>query len=550
MRAPVAGERLRRSHAVPPSLLHDLARRAAWADPGAEAAMFRGEGLSYGELADRAGALAATLADAGVRRGDRVGIHLPRGIEMLVAVHGALAAGAAYVPIDPMAPSARAAAIADDCDLSALVTTPFAGAPLLRAARSARPRIVVVADDGDEVPDVSSPWVRFADAARGGTGPDLRLTDEDLALIVYTSGSTGVPKGVMISHRAVVAFARALAARSGVGPEDRLSGATPLHFSMSMVDLFHAAAEGASVVLVPEEDTFLGPTMARALAGGGVSIWTTVPSALRLVLQAGLPPDPLPGIRQVWFGGEVLPARDLSALRRLLPRAELWHMYGGTETLGRTAHLVEGVPEEGERIPLGLPFDGADAIVLREDGSEAGPGELGELHVRGAMLMKGYWRDPVRTASTLVPNPLAPELPDVLCRTGDLVRRRDDGALEFAGRLDQQVKSRGIRIELGDVEAALLGHPAVAEAVAVAVPDEVWGTVIGAFVVLARGEGVPGTALRSYLAGRLPLAMVPAGVEVLEALPHNSSGKVDRLALGERWVRGGASAPARMGGKR
>jgi acyl-coenzyme A synthetase/AMP-(fatty) acid ligase len=338
---------------------------------------------------------------------------------------------------------------------------------------------------------------------------------------------------VMVSHRALVAMARGTHPVTRVGPTDRVSGITPLHFAFSVLDIFGSALGGACLVLVSAEDAYLGPALARVIRDEEITVLLGAPSVLRMVMQAVSVPDPFPSLRQVWFGGEAFPPKDVRELRRLVPRAELINVYGGSETLARTSYLVEEIPGDDERIPLGIPFDNMQAIVVRPDGMPAGPGEDGELFMRGAQLMSGYWREPEKTASTLVPNPLAPDSPGVVCKTGDIVRVREDGNIVHVGRIDDQVKSRGVRVELGEIDHVLASHPDVVEGAAVAIPDEIWGTLIAACVIVRKGSGLTAIELKRHVAERLPLSMVPSRVEFLDELPHGSTGKIDRKRLTE-----------------
>ena len=452
--------------------LHDLLAQAAERDPARAAVRCAGHSLTYGELDAASNALARALIDAGVERGDRVAVFLPKRVEMVVAVYAAMKAGAAYVPLDPMAPVPRSGIVAADCTVKAVVTTPARGEALLQTMEEHRPAAVVTVDDGTGPLRAGVPVVAYEDVARG---PTERITvpviEQDLAYILYTSGSTGVPKGVMLTHRNAISFVDWCAAKIGVGPEDRLTNHAPLNFDLSVFDLYLAAMGGATVVLVPSEETYFGQALVRLIQDERVTTWYSVPSALMVLTRALAQPGMLPSLRTVVFAGEVYPTKQLRELRRLLPGVALWNLYGPTETNVVTYHRVGELPEDDRAIPIGRPCENCDVFAVRDDGSPAGVGEVGELYARGPTVMKGYWNQAERTAQALVPNPRFPHLPDPVYRTGDLVRLRPDGDFDFLGRRDHQIKSRGYRIELGEVEAALNAHQAIAEGVAVAVPD-------------------------------------------------------------------------------
>lgn len=514
-------------------LLHQLLSEAARTDPHRPAVRCAGRSLSYGELDAAANGVARALIDSGIRRGDRVAIHLPKRVETVAAVYGALKAGAAYVPLDPKAPAARVGAMAQDCTVGAAVTTPGRAGPLIRAMGGHTPRVVLVVEDGTEGADLPCPALTYREATADASAPDpqVPVIDADLAYILYTSGSTGVPKGVMLTHRNALTFVEWCAARIGVGPDDRLSNHAPLHFDLSVFDLYLAAWGRATVVLVPEEAAYLGSELARFIREERITVWYSVPSALVLVTRAVTEPEPFPTLRTVVFAGEVFPPKHLRVLRRLVPRAELWNLYGPTETNVCTYYRVASLPEDDRPIPIGRSCENTEVFALREDGSPAGVGEEGELYVRGSTVMRGYWGNPDKTADVLVRHPLAPHLPELVYRTGDMVRLRPDGDYDFLGRRDHQIKSRGYRIELGEIEVALSAHPSVEEAVAVAVPHDEWGTAIVAFVVPRDGLSPTVTEMKRHVAERLPRYMVPARLEVVPALPRTSTGKVDRQAV-------------------
>lgn len=509
-------------------LLQHLVAEAAAADPAREAVRCRGRSLTYGELDAASAALARTLADAGVRKGDRVAIHLPKSVEMVTAVYGVLRAGAAYVPLDPKAPLPRVAGIAADCAVAAVIGTASRG-PALVGALPHRPALAVLV--GSEAPEelpVAS--VRFEEAtAPGEDPPGVALIDDDLAYILYTSGSTGVPKGVMLSHRAALTFVEWAVDRIGVGPGDRVSNHAPLHFDLSVFDLFAAALAGAPVVLVPDDAAYFGASLVELIRDEEITVWYSVPSALMLVARALQ--EPLPRLRVVVFAGEVYPTPRLRELAAVVPDAALWNLYGPTETNVCTYYRVTELPADDRPIPIGRACENTDVFALKEDGAVAGVGEVGELFVRGGSLMKGYWGRPEVTAKALVANPLAPHLPDPAYRTGDLVKQREDGDYDFLGRRDHQIKSRGYRIELGDIEAAVTAHPAVTEGIAVALPHEEWGTEIAVCIVLEPGASLTDKEIKRHIAGLLPRYMIPSRIEFFESLPRTSTGKADRQRL-------------------
>jgi amino acid adenylation domain-containing protein len=480
-------------------VLHALLERAARNRPGHPAVSDGGRVATYAELDQRADALAGALVDMGVRRGDRVGVLLEKSIDAVACLYGVMKAGAAYVPLDPRAPGPRLAQVLADCDVRCVLGSgdPVGGVEVLDAAA---------------VPPTS----------RGPVAAPV--ASEDLAYILYTSGSTGAPKGVMVSHANALAFVRWTGAAFGVTGDDRLSSHAPFHFDLSVFDLYAAAAAAATVVLVPPEASVFPAELRRFVAQERITVWYSVPSVLtQLASRARLSPGDLPSLRAVLFAGEVFPTRYLRQLMSALPHARFANLYGPTETNVCTWYEVDRPPEDDRTIiPIGRPIEATRVAVVGDDGRP------GELYVQGPTVAQGYWNDAARTAARFVTDP-RPDLPGRWYRTGDLVEEAADGNLRFLGRGDGQIKSRGYRIELGDVEATVYAHPAVVDCAVVAVPDELVTARLHAFAVV--DGDVAGADLARFCTDRLPRYMVPETFELCPALPRTATGKVDRRAL-------------------
>jgi amino acid adenylation domain-containing protein len=516
-----------------PFLVHQLLESAADGDGGRVAVIDRDRSLRYEELESRANRLARLLSELGVEPGDRVGLYLDKSPESVVGAYAAMKAGAAYVPLDPAAPVSRLAYIADDCGLRALLTGAEKADRWDGLAEGGAPleTVVVLNADEAEMP-LSGPTAVGLGAiqARDDARPATEGIDRDLAYILYTSGSTGEPKGVMLTHRNALTFVDWAAGLVGVAPSDRLSSHAPLHFDLSVFDLYAAAWGGASVSLVPPEASVLPRELARFIEDAGITVWYSVPSILTaLTLRGGLEPGDLPGLRAVVFAGEVFPTKFLRRLMGLLPRAAFYNWYGPTETNVCTWYRVPEMPEqEDEPIPIGRAIDNVEVFAVTEEGHIAAAGEVGELYVRGAAVTPGYWGDPERTARVVVPSPVgAPG--DTAYRTGDLVELLPDGMYRYVGRRDAQIKSRGYRIELGEIEAAILAHPGVVECAVVAIPDDEVTNRIRAHVVA--GEALTEADLSRHCRARLPKYMIPEVFDFSDELPKTSTGKVDRQAL-------------------
>ena len=475
---------------------------------------------SYGELSSSARRVAWRLLELDTEPEARVGICLERSPELIVAMLGALAAGLPFVPLDPAYPAERLAWMAADAGLAVLLTSrALAG----RVPAAAGTRVLFV-EDADGAPERPLP----------------RLDPERLAYVLYTSGSTGRPKGVMVPHRGLGNLAAAFAGLLGVGPESRFLQFASPSFDASVVEVVTALAAGASLRLAPREELLPGPDLARRLAAWGITQSFLSPSALAVT-----PAEELPGLTAVVAGGEVCPpalAARWGAGRRFI------NAYGPTEgTVCATAALFSGGAElDGVRLPIGSPLPGVEVVVVDALGRLAPLGVPGELWIGGIGLARGYLGRPDLTAERFIPHPFAAEPGARLYRTGDLVRRRPDGPLDILGRIDRQVKVRGVRIEPGEIEGVLAEHPDVREA-AVAVRPHAGGPRLVAWVSLWPEAALadPRSALRAWAAGRLPEALVPAVFAVVPEMPLAPGGKVDRAALPDPEA-GPAAAPSAL----
>ena len=459
--------------------------------PGPDPALFEDgdRSLTRAGLAESAARLAAALRRRGVGRGDRVGIALGRGLDAARAVYGVLWAGACYVPLDPSSPASR---------LGHIVRA--AGCRLL-LGRGAAPDWAQGAD-----------WLDADAPATGAVEPPVAVQPDDLAAILYTSGSTGAPKGVAIAHRAVQAFADWGRDTFGLDGGDRIASLAPLHFDLSLFDLFTGPAAGATTCFVPERLKLAPARLADWLAGQRITTWYTVPSLLGfLALKGGLAQRDLGALERVLFAGEVFPTARLMALVEQLPHTRFYNLFGPTETNVCLYWPVQpGRLEAGRPIPVGVPACGA---ALRIDAAS------GELLVRGPCLMAGYWRDGV---------PRLPLDAEGWFATGDRVSRNERGEYLFHGRLDRMLKSAGYRIEPAEIEQVLTAMPGVGGAVVLGLDDPVSGTRLAAAVA---GSSLRQAALRAWAAERLPAWMRPAYYVLLEELPVLPNGKTDHQRL-------------------
>lgn len=487
--------------------VHQLFSEQAARTPSAVAAVCGDRQIAYAELDAESNRLARCLGRRGVGAGARVAICLDRSLDMLVAVLGVLKTGAAYVPIDPDIPRARVDAVLADSE----------------------PALVMIDDAvADRFDPTSATVVRLGSVRTAMAGEsDRPLADcpagDSPAYMIYTSGSTGTPKAVQVPHRAVVNLLAAVARRPGFGSGDTLLAVTTWAFDTSVIDMFLPLSVGGKVVIARRDVTTDGFKLLSLLKSSGATVMQATPTTWRLLLAAGWDG---PSALKVISTGEALP-RDLA--NELTARSDhVWNMYGPTETTVWSAgSLVETGPGP---VLIGRPIANAQLYVLDMKGQPVPIGVAGELHVGGDCIATGYWNRPELTAEKFIPDRFRTGAGHRLYRSGDLVRYRPDGTLEYLGRRDNQVKVRGYRIELGEIEYALSQCPGVRECVVVAHEDAPGDRKLVAYFVPA-GRPVAVGELRGFLRDKLPPYMLPAQFVELHALPHTATGKIDRRAL-------------------
>lgn len=482
--------------------------------------------LSYGELAGQAAALAATLAASGVKAGDRVLLFAQNGVEFAVAFWAVLMAGGVACPIHPATPAAKFAWYLDDTQASALVADASTLGPAMAPALRSRSLLcTVLAGEVEAGAAAALPGcVTFAAAvAPRAASPLPRSGRADLAALLYTSGSTGVPKGVMLGHANMLAAAAAIQAYLGYRENDVVLAALPMSFDYGLYQMILAFAAGARLLVEPSFQ--LLPQVVARMARERVTVFPGMPTVFALLAQfTRLASYDLSCVRLVTSTGAPLAAAQVRWLQAALPSAQLYSMYGLTECK-RCSYLP---PQDLARKPgsVGIPMPGLRFWVVDAQGRQLPADTVGELVVQGPTVMRGYWGDPAATSERLRPGAQGPVL-----HTGDLCRIDADGYLYVVGRMDDMIKSRGERVAPREIEEALLELPGVREAVVVGVPDAVQGQAIKAFVVPATGAAPSEGELRQALRGRIEPRLIPSRIEFRAALPLGPTGKADRAQL-------------------
>jgi amino acid adenylation domain-containing protein len=521
-----------------PLLQHGI-MACAHACPDATAVVFRDERLSYGELDEASNRLGRLLIDAGCRRGDRVALLLSRTPMAIIAMLSVLKAGAIYVPLDPAGPAARLARMLEASDCRCILASGSTG-NLLRDTLAAaelrkRPLIGWLDSQVSAGADLQPSFFAVDADACSAEPPNSANAASDVAHILFTSGSTGIPKGVMITHANVLRFLQWAQPYFGISPSDRNSQHPPLHFDLSTFDIYGTLSAGAELHLIPPEINLLPHKLAQFVRESRLTQWFSVPSVLNLMAKFdAVRQGDFPEMRRVMWCGEAIPTPTLIYWMRRLPHARFTNLYGPTEaTIASSYYTVPRCPaDEREPIPIGTACDGEELMVLDRQLRPVPAAVTADLYIRGAGLSPGYWQDPEKTRAVFLPIPGGSGPEDRIYKTGDLARRGADGLFHFVGRDNTQIKSRGYRIELGEIEAALASLPGLHESAVVAIQSDGFeGWLICCAFVAAPAGPVQPAALRESLAGLLPSYMLPVRWMRYDALPRNGNGKVDRPCL-------------------
>lgn len=522
-------------------LLQDGITRQAEQRPESIALVSHEQRVSYAFVESESNRLARCLVESGCQRGDRIALLIPKSPLAIVAILATLKADAIYVPVDPAMPAARVAKILRK-----------SGARWMLAAGPTQKLLNEIMCEEDlktgihlgwlelQVPEalLSETILSLRDvAACSPTARTYANNASDPAHILFTSGSTGDPKGVIITHNNVCQFVDWGVRYFNIDHTDRNSGQTPLHFDLSTFDIYGTLTAGAQLHLVAPELNLLPHKLAAFMRESQLTQWFSVPSVLNYMAKFdAVQENDFPTMKRLLWCGEVLPTPALIYWMRKLPHVTFTNLYGPTEaTIASSYYTMRQYPaSEDQPIPIGTPCEGESLLVMGESMQPVSPGEIGDLYIAGVGLSPGYWEDPEKTNAAFLTHTGTGTSCQRIYKTGDLASVGIDGLFYFHGRADSQIKSRGYRIELGEIEAALNALGSLTEvAVVGARTDSFEGTLICCAYVVSADNKVTPTTLRSQLSKMIPSYMLPSRWQEFELLPKNVNGKIDRRSLKE-----------------
>jgi len=518
------------------ALLQDRVTRQADRNAGKRAIVMGNDSLTYGELEEAGNRLARVLQDAGCEPGERVALFLTKSPWAVVSMLATLKAGCIYVPIDIASPAARVRRIVRSAEPRLVLAS--------QAARDLLDDLVEEGDlDGVPVGSIDptplagrrvhsvftrSDWSGYAASPLGSRG-----SSDDIVHLLFTSGSTGAPKGVMITHANVASFITWATGYFGMTASDRISGHPPLVFDLSTFDIYGTLSVGAELHLVPPETNLVPHKLAELIRSSQLTQWFSVPSTMTYMAKFdALGRGDFPALKRVLWCGEVLPTPTLLYWMERLPGVQFTNLYGPTEaTIASSYYTVPELPRsETEKIPIGTACAGEELLLLDQTLRPAPVGEIADLYIAGAGLSPGYWRDQEKTRTAFLPDPRSDDPAARIYRTGDLAMMTPDGMFHFVGRADSQIKSRGYRIELGEIEAALNSLAGLRECAVIGVSTgDFDNTAICCAYATADGTGA--SHLRGELRRLVPSYMLPSRWKEFDHLPKNSNGKIDRAML-------------------
>jgi len=510
--------------------LHHTIERRALLTPDKVAFRFLNDELTYDALNQKANALCQCLLNLQVKKGDRIGIYMPRSLESIIAVYGIIKAGGVYVPLDPFAPSARTRYVIKDCGIDHVISIQNQVKAIKKILDEDQTIIqTLLGVQGDfSIPHYT--WEEIYNLS-DTTNNSVRVLEQDLAYILYTSGSTGQPKGIMHTHYSGLAFIKLKITLYGVDEGDIIGMHQPLHFDPSIFGLFAVPFIGGTSVIVSEAHTKMPASLSQLVEKEKITIWFSVPLALtQMLLNGALEQRDMTSLRWVLFSGEVFTTKYLRQLMELWPFARFSNIYGPTE-INQCTYYHVGELQEDNPIPIGYVWENSEYKILTKEDKPVVVGEAGELVVRTATMMKGYWNNPTLTQQSFYTETVVPGVTKTYYRTGDQVQLNDKGELLFLGRNDRQIKIRGYRIEMDEIEFLLTQNDLVQEVAVTVIENSEKEKELMAFVLVIPERPLDITVFKSYCKKVLPQYAVPDHIQVLAEFPRTASGKINRKEI-------------------
>lgn len=502
-------------------LAHTFIEAQAATQPEAQALQLKDKALSYAELNQRTAIIAAQVAQFVYQCETCVGMFIEKSIDAVVSIYGILRSGSVYVPMDIKNPNDRLRYIVDQCDIRTIITNTANVAKIKEVLSDIleQTHLIIIDEDANLILEQAT-----VDVSQDKKG--FRVENQNLAAVLYTSGSTGVPKGVMLTHSCITKFVEWSVDYFELSPKDRCVSHAPLHFDLSLFDIFASHHAGATTVLVPDGMSGNPRYLTKLIDQEKISVWQSVPSVLVLLLKyGGIENYQYENLRHVLFAGEKLSTENAKKLAASFSNATLHNIYGATETNNTfiysfPASLGNNIPDP---LPIGKPYSYVDYMVVNVDGDPAGIGEEGELFVKTPTLMRGYRNSKAYLYES--------DAEYGFFKTNDIVKRQEDGNIEFCGRADDVLKSNGYRINLTEIETVLQSHEKVREVGIISKPDDEIGNKIIA-ILSSADEDLSMIELKTYCATKLPSYAVPHEFEITtDLLPKTSSGKVNKQQL-------------------
>ena len=488
--------------------------------------------VSYTELSDKSKALAVLLLRLGVQKGDRIGIYMNRCLETAIAIYGITKSGCAYVPIDPTAPKERIKNLLEDCNIKHLVTVPSQKRNV-KALHSENIdlKTIIGLDDSETIKTISWDEV-FNQNINEAIYP--KILGKDLAYIMYTSGSTGVPKGIMHTHGSCLAYAKLSKELYNIDLNDIVAAHAPLHFDISTFACFTAPLASSTIIILSDAHTKMPASLSQLMEKEKISIWYSAPQALIQLLNKGVIEDKdLSTMRWVLFGGEVFPVKYLKQLVELWPQSQFSNVYGPAEVNQCTYYNIDSSYPITKELPLGKVWNHTEYRILDDNHQEVLDGESGELAIRSDTMMLGYWNNPELTKKAFYKESISPNHDNVFFKTGDVVRKDEEKQLVFVGRNDRQIKVRGYRVELDEIETQLNTHENVIEASVFAMEREDSSNSVVAVALLHHQENDFEKILQTHCAITLPKYAIPEHIYIMEEFPRTTTDKIDRKRIKE-----------------